>query len=195
VKRVLVLLPKGFEMLEAAAFIDVLGWANEVGNEAIAFSTVGLSDSISCAFGSFRLIPDLLLHEVNSQAFDALALPGGFEPPGYYEEAYSEGVLELIRQFHQEEKPIASICVGALPLGKSGILQGRKATTYHLSGGHRRDQLARFKAVIQKEHLVKDAHLITSSCPATAVEVAFSLLELLTGKENCALVRKEMGFS
>ena len=33
-KRVLVILPNAFEVFEGAAFIDVLGWANDCGNEA-----------------------------------------------------------------------------------------------------------------------------------------------------------------
>ncbi|MCM3340710.1 DJ-1/PfpI family protein [Paenibacillus sp. MER TA 81-3] len=63
------------------------------------------------------------------QEFDALALPGGFEEAGFYKDAFRPDVLEFIREFDRQGKNIASICVGALPLGRSGVLQGRNATT------------------------------------------------------------------
>jgi putative intracellular protease/amidase len=34
-KRVLILLSNGFEVYEAAAFIDVLGWASTFGSEPV----------------------------------------------------------------------------------------------------------------------------------------------------------------
>ena len=37
--------------------------------------------------------------------------PGGFEDFGFYEEAYDED-LNLIREFNEKRKTIATICVG-----------------------------------------------------------------------------------
>ena len=37
----------------------------------------------------------------------------------------------------KKSKLIASVCVDALPLGKSGILKNKNATTYHLGNGIR----------------------------------------------------------
>ncbi len=58
------------------------------------------------------------ISEVNIDEFDALAIPGGFEEAGFYEDAYSEDFLNIIREFDKAGKTIASICVGALPIGK-----------------------------------------------------------------------------
>ena len=57
--------------------------------------------------------------EVKADDFDTLAFPGGFETYGFYEQAYSEPVVNLIRRFDELMKPIASICVGALPLAEN----------------------------------------------------------------------------
>ena len=127
--------------------------------------------------------------------YDALAIPGGFEEYGYYEEAYRQDTVGLIRAFHKAGKPIASICVGALVLGNSGILEGRKATTYALSGGHRQKQLADFGAEVQaEENIVVDENLITSCGPSTAADVAFQLLEMLTDKESAQRIKTLMGY-
>lgn len=114
-KRVLLLLCKGVEIYEAAAFYDVLGWSREYGTEGVEVVMVGLQNEVRGTFG-IKVIPDQLLSEIKADDFDALAIPGGFENYGYYEEAYSNPVADLIRRFSDMEKPIASICVGALHL-------------------------------------------------------------------------------
>ena len=65
---------------------------------------------------------------IDVDQYDALAIPGGFEEYGFYKEAYHEKTLNLIRSFHSQHKPIASVCVAAFPLAKSAILKNRKAT-------------------------------------------------------------------
>lgn len=101
--------------------------------------------------------------------------------------------LNLIREFDKADKIIASICVAALPIGKSGVLNGRNATTYNL--GKRQKQLSEFGVnVIPDKPIVIDKNIITSYNPSTAFNVAFKLLELLTSKENCNNVKRLMGF-
>lgn len=194
-KRVLIILPDGFEILEGAAFIDVLGWANEEGAEPIEVVTAGVSPELRCTFGGFAIRPDAVLADLSANEFDAVAIPGGFETAGFYREAYADSVLDLLRTFNEAKKPIASICVGALPIAKSGVLRGRKATTYHLGGGKRRAQLAEFGAQVVDEPIVWDGNVVTSTSPATAVEVALQLLAVLTSAENAGQIRRLMGFA
>ena len=194
-KKVLLLMCQGTETLEASAFIDVMGWANDSGSTPISLITAAISPSVvTCTFG-VKLIADRSLSDINAADFDALAIPGGFENFGFYEDAYSPVVQTLIRQFGELGKPIAAICVGALPLAKSGLLNGRRATTYHLSEGHRRAQLSALGAVVVDESVVEDGNFITSSCPATAVEVALRLLATITDTANAQHIRYLMGFS
>lgn len=191
-KKVLLLLANGFEAAEASVFTDVIGWNNLEGDKSTELVTVGKRDKLKCTF-NFTVIPELQISEVNTYDFDALAIPGGFEEAGFYEDAYSEEFLNLIREFDKAGKIIASICVGALPIGKSGVLTGRNATTYNL--GIRQAQLSGFNVnVLQSEPIVIDKNIITSYNPSTAFDVAFILLEMLTNKENCTYVKKLMGF-
>jgi 4-methyl-5(b-hydroxyethyl)-thiazole monophosphate biosynthesis len=192
-KKVLLLVPKGAEVFETAAFFDVFGWASLEGNERIEVVTVGLEREITCTFG-LRILPDALLSEVNAEDFDALAVPGGFEEYGFYEHAFADEVGDLIRSFNQSAKPIASICVGALPVAHSGALKGRCATTYHLAESPRKQQLAGYDVRVLDDAIVRDGNIITSTSPATAVDVALTLLEELTSPENAELIRGLMGF-
>jgi 4-methyl-5(b-hydroxyethyl)-thiazole monophosphate biosynthesis len=192
-KRVLLLIPRGAEVYEVAAFFDVLGWASAEGSEEIEVVTVGLEEEVRCTFG-LRILPDRSLDEVEATNFDALAVPGGFEEFGFYEHAYADRVSALIQAFDERNVPISSICVGALPVAKSGVLRGRRATTYHLSGGHRRRQLAGFGVKVVDAQIVRDDNIVTSTSPATAVDVALDLVAALTGRANADKIRHLMGF-
>ena len=192
-KRVLLLLADGFEAFEAAAFTDVLGWANSFGAEPIEVITAGLHPRLKCTF-TFEVIPMIQLSEVKVEDFDAVAIPGGFEKAGFYQDAYSQEFIDIIRKFSEQGKLVASICVGALPVGRSGILAGRRATTYHLLEGKRRKELAAMGAVVVDTPLVQDGNIITSTSPATAIDVAFTLLENLTSPKNAMTIRRWMGF-
>jgi 4-methyl-5(b-hydroxyethyl)-thiazole monophosphate biosynthesis len=202
--KVLLLALSGFELLEFSAFADVLGWAKLEGGLNIEYETAGFSREVRSTFGVQITVDRVLWRRgagvcspisVCAEDYDALAIPAGFEEYGYYEEAYRQDTAGLIRAFHKAGKPIASICVGALVLANSGILEGRKATTYALSGGHRQKQLAEFGAEVQAdEQIVVDGNLITSCGPSTAAGVAFRLLEMLTDRESTERVRKLMGY-
>jgi len=138
---------------------------------------------------------DLIIDEVNVDDFDALAIPGGFEEYGFYGDSYQGVFLELIRKFYKKDKIIASICVGALPLGKSGILEGKRATTYNMNNGIRQTELKEYSVNVVNEPIVIDQKIITSWNPSTAIDVAFKLLELLTSKEQSNFIRNIMGFA
>lgn len=191
--KVLLLLAKGFETMEASVFIDVMGWARTDHGCDVSVVTCGVNKTVVSTFG-VPVTVDVLLDEVNVDDYDALAVPGGFEEYGFYEEAYSETVGELIRKFNDQQKPIATICVAALALGHSGILKGKKATTYHLNGGMRQKQLAEFGVDVINEPIVVTDNIITSYCPQTAPGVAFKLLEMLVGTEKMLPVKTAMGF-
>ncbi len=191
-KKVLLLLANGFEAVEASVFTDVIGWNKLEGDGTTDLITAGMRENLKCTW-NFTVIPEMHISEVNIDEFDALAIPGGFEEAGFYEDAYSEEFLNIVRKFDRAGKIIASICVGALPIGKSGVLVGRNATTYNF--GKRQKQLFEFGAnVLGDEPIVVDKNIITSYNPSTAFDVAFNLLEILTSKENCINVKNIMGF-
>lgn len=190
-KRILLLLANGVEPLEMAAITDVLGWANLVGDEKLEVVDVGLRSRIATTFG-LSLSPSQLLHDVDLNSFDALAIPGGFEPAGFYEEALSEEFLAVIRHFAAANKVVASVCVSSICLGAAGVLEGKNATTYHQIGGKRKQQLVDTGAIFVDRPIVIDGNLITSTGPGTAIEVAFELLERVTSKANADKLREVM---
>jgi protein deglycase len=188
-KRVLLLLANGFEIYEASAFIDVIGWNLVDGDRSTELVSCGLNKETKSAF-NHKFIVDYLIDDINVSDFDALAIPGGFEEYDFYKDAYDERFLNLIRGFKKQNKIIATICVAALPLGKSGILKDKNATTYTT----RHDRLKACGVNVINEPIVVENKVITSWNPSTAIDVAFILLELLTTTQNADFIREIMGF-
>ena len=191
--RTLVFLAKGFETMEFSVFIDIMGWArNDYGHDTQVI-TCGFQKQVISTF-NIPVIVDTLIDEIDVDHYDALAIPGGFEEFGFYEEVYSSQFLQLIQEFNAKGKIIATVCVAALPVGKSGVLKNRKATTYHLDDGTRQNQLRDFGVEVLNEPVVVDKNIITSYCPETAADVAFALLEKLTSTEQMLIVKNAMGY-
>lgn len=192
-KKVLVFLAKAFETMEFCVFIDILGWARVDYGHNLLVDTCGFTEKVISTF-NIPVTVDKTIGEINVDEYDALAIPGGFEEFGFYEEAYNERFLELIKEFDAKGKIIATVCTGALPLGKSGVLKNRKATTYHLNNGYRQKELKGFGVNVVNQRIVVDGNIITSYCPETAPSVAFELLKMLTSEEDMSVIKKAMGF-
>lgn len=192
-KKVLVFLAKAFETMEFSVFIDIIGWARVCYGYGLFVETCAFTKEVISTF-NVPIRVDKTIEEINVDEYAALAIPGGFGEFGFYEEAYDERFLDLIKEFDAKNKIIATVCTGALPLGKSGILKDRKATTYHLNNGYRQKELKEFGVNVVNERIVVDGKIITSYCPETAPTVAFELLKMLTSEEEMTVVKKAMGF-
>lgn len=191
-KNVLLLLANGFETYEASVFIDVIGWNLIDGDQSTKLYTCGLSKQVKTSFDQ-KFIVDYLIDEINIIDFDALAIPGGFQEYNFYDDAYDNKFLNVIKEFQNQNKVIASVCVGSLPIGKSGVLKNRNATTYNIREV-RQETLKYFDVNVINEPIVVDKNIISSWNPSTAVDVAFKLLEILTTKENSNYIKNIMGF-
>ena len=193
-KKVLLFLAQGFEEYEAAVFTDVFGWSRVFGTEPVDLVTTALRSEIQCKW-NFIVRPEVAFDKINPEDYDALAIPGGFKDSGYYEDAFDDRFLQLIRDFDRHNKPIAAVCAAAIPVGQSGVLLGRDATTYDLSDIYGRDYLAQLGVNVQDKRIAIDNNIITSTGPATGLDVAFKLLEMLTSIENVNEVKKYMRFT
>lgn len=65
--------------------------------------------------------------EIDAANYDALVVPGG-RAPEYLR--LNQKILDIVRHFNKEGKPIAALCHGAQLLAAAGILKGRKLNCY-----------------------------------------------------------------
>ncbi|KAK8532264.1 hypothetical protein V6N13_131601 [Hibiscus sabdariffa] len=69
--------------------------------------------------------------EIDHTKYDGLVIPGG-RAPEYL--AMNASVLDLVRNFVNSGKPVASICHGQLILAAAGVVEGRKCTAFPAVG-------------------------------------------------------------
>jgi protease I len=65
--------------------------------------------------------------DVDPASYDALVVPGG-RAPEYLR--LNQRVLDIVRHFDREGKPIAALCHGPQLLAAAGVLKGRKLNCY-----------------------------------------------------------------
>ena len=65
--------------------------------------------------------------EVRPEQYDALVLPGG-RAPEYIR--LNTCVLDIVRHFASQKKPIAALCHGPQVLATAGVLEGKKCSCY-----------------------------------------------------------------
>jgi protease I len=69
--------------------------------------------------------------EVKPEDYDALVIPGG-RAPEYLR--LNPRLLDIVRHFAKENKPIAAICHAAQILAAAGVLDGKKCSCYPAVG-------------------------------------------------------------
>lgn len=65
--------------------------------------------------------------EVNADDYAGLLIPGG-RAPEYLR--LNPRVLDIVRQFHEADKPLAAICHGLQLLAAADVLKGKSCTAY-----------------------------------------------------------------
>lgn len=194
-KKILILISQGVEILEVSPFIDIFGWNMVVGKKNTTTTTTSIHDIIYCTW-NLKIFPQLNLKKENIdlEEYDALVIPGGFGKAGFFNDMKDSIFKNIIQHFNEKNKIIVGVCTGVIPLGEAGILKGRKATTYLLDNERYFSQLEKYDAIPIREEIVEDKNLITCSGPKNALETAFLLLEKFSDKENCNIVKKNMCF-
>lgn len=191
-KQVLMLLAEGFELIETSCFTDVFAWASFQDDVDISVTSTSLRTPLKTAFGGFVLSPESLIADVDLSHYDGLAIPGGMEWAGFFEDALSDEFGKVVQHFTEHNKPIAAVCVASMSLAKAGKLSGKKATIYHSLNGKHKANLEQHGATFIDTPIVKDGNITTSTGPGTAVEVALSLLGDLTDPETVQSTRQMM---
>ena len=117
--------------------------------------------------------PDLTIEEVNPDDFDALILPGGVRNPDTLR--LHANVVELIRAFDRQGKPIGAICHGPWLLVEADLLRGRTATSWRSI----RTDLRNAGADVVDRPAVTDGNIVTSRNPDDVEPFTEALIDLI----------------
>ena len=121
-----------------------------------------------------RILPDAMLDE--APQLDVLHLPGGYG----VDAALSDPViLNWVRRQAEGAQAVFTVCTGALLLGATGLLRGRRATTHWAS----HSMLALLGAVPVNERVVEDGKFVTAAGVTSGFDGALHLAAKLRGVE------------
>jgi protease I len=96
--------------------------------------------------------------EAEPERYDALVIAGG-RAPEYLR--LDQKVLDVVRHFFREDKPVAAICHGAQILTAAGVIEGRKVSAYPAVGPEVKLAGAQY-AEIPIDGAVVDGNLVTA---------------------------------
>lgn len=121
--------------------------------------------------------PDLKIADAKAAGFDALILPGGVRNPDTLR--MHSNVIDLIKEFDRQKKPIGAICHGPWLLVEADLLRGRTATSWPSI----RTDLKNAGANVIDQAAVTDGNIVTSRNPDDVEAFTNSVIGLV---ENLA---------
>ncbi len=117
--------------------------------------------------------PDLTIDQASADDFDALILPGGVRNPDQLR--LHGNVIDLIRDFDDQQKPIGAICHGPWLLVEADLLDGRTATSWPSI----RTDLRNAGANVVDEPAVTDGNIVTSRKPDDVEAFTNAIIDLI----------------
>ena len=177
-KTVCVPLAPGFEEIEAVTIIDVLRRAG------ITVTVAGTEQGPIRGSHGITITPDTTIDQVDADALDMIALPGGM--PGTLHLRDSTRVRALVERVAARGRYTAAICAAPMVLAAAGLLTGKRVTSHPSV----REQIT--GSTYREEAVVEDGAVVTSRGPGTAIAFALRLVSLLTNGETAARLRAAM---
>lgn len=118
-----------------------------------------------------RVRVDKQLSDANAEDYDALMLPGGVLNPDKLR--VNEDAVSFVKHFLATGKPIAAICHGPQTMIETGLLEGRKMTSYPAI----KTDLINAGVEWVDEEVVTDQGLVTSRSPKDLTAFNKKMLE------------------
>ncbi|MCU0888317.1 MAG: DJ-1/PfpI family protein [Rubritepida sp.] len=120
-----------------------------------------------------RILPDATLEE--APPLDVLHLPGGFGVDAAVQDA---ALLAWVRRQAEHAQLVFTVCTGALLLGATGLLRGRRATT-HWASHH---LLPLLGATPVEARVVEDGKFVTAAGVTSGFDGALHVAAKLRGQ-------------
>jgi putative intracellular protease/amidase/YHS domain-containing protein len=172
-------IPVAFLISEGAVVIDFCGpW--EVFRDVMLpngdhpFHLYTVSDKISpiTAGGGMKVVPDYTF--ANAPAPKVIVIPAQSEP--------SKAMLDWIRQSTKDTDVTMSVCTGAFVLAKTGLLDGKSATTFHGAFGALAMHFPKIE-LKRGARFVENGNLATAGGLSSGIDLALRVVERYYGRE------------
>ena len=149
---------------------------------------VAETKSLVVAAGGMKVVPDYDLDAC--PPLDILVVPGGW---GTRAEMSNERLLGWIAERSRQVETLASVCTGALLLGKAGLLGGKRATTHWRSLDWMEELFPKTR-VERHLHFVEDGALFTSAGISAGIDMALKIVTRHFGDAVARATAKQMEY-
>jgi 4-methyl-5(b-hydroxyethyl)-thiazole monophosphate biosynthesis len=170
----LIVLPQGFEEVEAVTPIDLLRRAG------VSVTIASLDDRLEVTGrNGIAVLADAPLEVPFSRSYDMVILPGG---PGVKHLRADPRIVDLVKTQAARGAWVAAICAAPTVLHDAGLLKDRRYTAHPSVAGE-------LRAILEYERVVVDAPIITSRGAGTALDFGLELVARLVSPEAAQEVR------
>jgi transcriptional regulator GlxA family with amidase domain len=150
-------------------------------NPGMSVFTVSLDGKMLTTFEGLRLQPDYSIS--NSPPIDVLVIPSAEH--NMDSDLKDAGLREWIRKTATHARYVVTLCDGAFMLANTGLLDGKKATTFPTDVAKFRQMFPNVKT-LEGYSFVEDGKYFTSQGGARSYDVAMHLVDLIYGEKVAA---------
>ncbi len=179
-KTALVILPEGFEEIEALVVVDILRRGGITCTLAAHHDNKFVTGK-TCV----QVVADELFRHAGKESYDLLVIPGG---PGIRHLRKDRTVIDYVKKHAASGRLLGAICAAPALLKDAGLLNGREYTAHFSMAGELPD-------LIENRKVVQDGNIVTSRGAGTAVDFALHLLKELTTENTAEEVSQSICYS
>ncbi len=188
-KTVNLLLFPDVEVLDFAGPFEVFSIAAQLADPApFRVATVADGAGPLSTIGGLKVVPDYDLS--TAPAADILLVPGGM---GSRTAMHDEKLLSWLGRQAAGADVVASICTGALFLGRLGLLDGLRATT-HWGALDLLRKTAPKAEVLPETRYIDNGRIVTSAGISAGIDMSLYLVARLRGAALAEEVAREMEY-
>ena len=174
--RVAILTEEGFEQVELTGPKEALEKAGA--KTDVISPKAGKIKAWNSKDWGIEMQVDKTLDDARVEDYDALVLPGGVLNPDKLR--VNKDAVAFVKEFLQSGKPVAAICHGPQTLIETGLLEGRKMTSYPSL----QTDLKNAGANWVDQEVVHDGNLISSRKPDDIPAFNKELIKALSMQEH-----------
>jgi transcriptional regulator GlxA family with amidase domain len=178
--KIAILLFDNFTALDVVGPYEVL---SKIPNSRIYM--VAIEPKLVKDIKGLQISADYSLNDIKNP--DILVIPGGFGIDSILD---NQDIINWIQNAHKTSKWTVSVCSGALLLGSAGLLKDCKATTHW----NRKNQLAKYGAILQNDRYVKDGKIVTSAGVSAGIDMSLYLLSLIVNENFAKAIQLGMEY-
>lgn len=143
-----------------------------------------------------RLAPSLVATHTfaDTPKLDILLVPGG-SGNRFLDESNDTSIEDFVAQRYPELQYLLSVCTGAASLAKSGVLEGKRATTNKASWKWA-TQFGNGKVDwVPNARWIEDGNIWTSSGVSAGIDMTYAFFKMLLGEDKAATVMNRIEYS